>query len=281
MRPINVERMATALAKFRGDKQKTKKHKPSHSVVDLTGETFGRWKVIRMTGRRMIDGQPIGTSEWICRCECGRVKERVGYAALIQGHSKSCGCLRREIHSRPPEAPIPLYVQKRDVYAIWLGMKTRCYNEKHPSYQRYGKRGITIYDKWKNDFDAFYFDMGERPRGMSIERKDNNGPYSPENCYWATRVEQARNTRRNVRLEWKGEMKLLIEIAIAANVNYNSFRNKVMDDSMTVEEAVTYCQERGLVYHERAKSRGGSKKPVRAGWERKKKQVLATGHRGT
>jgi hypothetical protein len=90
---------------------------------------------------------------------------------------------------------------------IWRGIKDRCYNPNRPEYKLYGGRGVVMCDEWKNDFTAFYRDMGVRPTPQhSVERIDTNGNYEPSNCRWATRVEQQNNMRKNVHVEYKGEV---------------------------------------------------------------------------
>jgi hypothetical protein len=83
-------------------------------------------------------------------------------------------------------------------------MKTRCYNENNEHYARYGERGIRICDRWLNSFENFVEDMGECPKGFTIERIDNNGSYEPGNCRWATTAEQNVNKRNNWNLQYNG-----------------------------------------------------------------------------
>ena len=84
---------------------------------------------------------------------------------------------------------------KTPIYALWRGMKTRCLNTRSQFYAEYGGRGITICERWLNSFEAFYEDMGPRPDGLSLERKNNDLGCNPENCVWATKKDQARNRR--------------------------------------------------------------------------------------
>ena len=99
------------------------------------------------------------------------------------------------------------------LYSTWRGVKSRCYNKNNPSYHRYGGRGITMCDRWFNDFHAFISDMGERPPNFTLERIDNNLGYSPENCKWATIKEQLLNRRNTVLLTIEGNVYKAAELA--------------------------------------------------------------------
>jgi hypothetical protein len=183
------------------------------NVIDLTGRDFNRWHVLIRA-----ENSKEGRSRWSCRCQCGTEKTILG-KVLLNGHSQSCGCLNIEKiiarstkhgHSRPKnESP---------TYRIWKGMMSRCYNPRVLCYARYGGRGITICKRW-HDFRNFLRDMGERPPGLTIERKNNSRNYSPKNCCWATFTEQARNTRKNRFLTFKGETRCISEWAEHLNID--------------------------------------------------------------
>lgn len=102
---------------------------------------------------------------------------------------------------------------KHSLYRTWSNIIQRCENTKNPSFHNYGGRGIKICDRWRHSFQAFIEDMGPRPSGMSIEREDTNGNYEPSNCRWATRAEQARNTRAKRLIEFEGQMRHVAELA--------------------------------------------------------------------
>ena len=99
-------------------------------------------------------------------------------------------------------------------YNAWHGMKGRCLNHDNPNYPQYGARGITVCDRWKMSFQAFYNDMGDRPDGCSLDRKDPNGNYTPENCMWGTPKDQGTDRRSVKSYTLEGESHTLAEWAI-------------------------------------------------------------------
>ena len=200
--------------------------------MHLTGKTFGRLLVLNKTERT------VGCSRfyyWLCRCECG-VEKEISYSSLVNGLTKSCGCLKREVSSQDRKHGYAKFKNKKPEYFAWQNMKDRCYNIKSPVYKDYGGRGIFVCEKWLNSFVSFISDMGEKPTTKhSLERVDNNKGYSPSNCIWATRKQQTANQRRSVRLTINGETLLQEEWAEKLNVrssyfSYHLKKNKTADE---------------------------------------------------
>lgn len=105
------------------------------------------------------------------------------------------------------------------LYRVWQAMKARCYQRRCGVYEYYGGRGIVVCDRWRTSFATFAADMGPRPAGATIDRIDNDGPYAPENCRWATKIEQMNNTRRNTHVTVAGETMTVAEAARKTGVN--------------------------------------------------------------
>lgn len=136
---------------------------------------------------------------WLCRCECGKVKTVLHTSLISMCSSQSCGCLHRSSvgHAHARAGLVT------PTYRTWCGMLQRCSNPSNPRWKDYGGRGITVCERWLK-FDNFLEDMGEKPSGLSIDRKNNNKGYFKSNCRWATQSDQMNNTRRSIFVRWSG-----------------------------------------------------------------------------
>lgn len=190
---------------------------------DLTGQKFGRLTVIKsFTKNKRIYCE--------CICECGN-KTITRYDHLLtSSNTKSCGCLRKEKNRIIAKKNFTTHgLRYSRLYIIFTGMKQRCYNQKNPSYPRYGGRGIKICDEWLNDFMNFYnwaMSNGYDDK-LSIDRIDVNGNYEPSNCRWETNQNQCRNRRTTHYLTYKGQTHSLREWAEIYNINSKTIATRI------------------------------------------------------
>jgi hypothetical protein len=186
---------------------------------DLRGQKFGR----------LVAVEYLGGSRWLCRCECGG-EARCLTSNLVRENSRSCGCATREAHFKHGMSGTP-------VYKVWQAMRDRCDNRVNREYRNYGGRGIAVCERWQ-DFSNFLSDMGSRPKGFDIERKNNDGPYSPENCRWASRQLNLNNRRCNNRVEFRGQTKTVAEWAAETGMHEETLRRRILN-GWPAERALT------------------------------------------
>lgn len=135
-------------------------------------------------------------------------------------------------HGHAPKGnPSPTWIS-------WKCMKDRCLREKHTEYHNYGSRGIGICDRWVNSFESFLADMGEKPKGMTLERKDNAKGYSPDNCKWATRLDQTRNRRNTAMVEYEGKIIPMSVLSEKFGVKHNTLYSRIHVHKWPVARAI-------------------------------------------
>ena len=209
------------------------------------GKRFYRWTILEFVGRDK-DGTSDSNRGLVakCRCTCGTERE-VPLSRVVQGNSQSCGCYKWEVLTRHGHAGNNLNgprKRKRAVeYSVWAQMIARCENPNNAGYHLYGGRGITVCFRWRESFSDFLSDMGHRPNNKySIERINNNGPYSPENCKWALVREQNSNTRRNKFLILDGKRFHLAEWGRRTGFSTHAIQNRLrlgwsVRDTLTIK----------------------------------------------
>lgn len=203
---------------------------------DISGQRFGR-----LTAIHKADSLN-GHTRWLCQCDCGN-ECIVHRSSLLTGNTTSCGCYKRENAKK-------LYssVRQNDkhLYAVWNGIKQRCYNKNSISYKNYGGRGITMDDEWATNYESFYnwaMRSGYK-RGLQIDRKNVDGNYCEENCRFVNLEVQA-NNKRNIKFyEINGISKSLPEWCREYNMDYYLVRQRVFKLGWNIEKALTVPNNR-------------------------------------
>lgn len=159
-------------------------------LKNLVGNTYGDLVVLEQ-GPQVYSGR-FSKVTWVCQCQCGVVKA-IKSDALVYAGQTSCGCkagAKIHGHRRTEE-----HKNGTPTYVTWGAMRNRCHNPKHSAYERYGAKGIHVCDEWRYSYPTFLADMGERPKGMTLDRIDSSKGYTKSNCRWATSTEQYENKR--------------------------------------------------------------------------------------
>lgn len=195
--------------------------------IDIIGKKFGKLTVIEFSHYQG------GHIYYRCICECGKIVYARRSDFIRKQYPKtSCGCEQWKFQKKHNS-------YKEKLYNCWIAMKQRCLNPQNRYYKNYGARGISICEEWKNNYVIFQKWAKENgyKEGLSIERKDVNGNYCPDNCKWITLPEQLKNTTRNHYIEINGERKILKEWSEIGGFPYSSFypkRKKTNSDAEAV-----------------------------------------------
>lgn len=196
------------------------------------GDRFGKLVVL---DKVVIPGW--GT-RWKCVCDCGKETMVAAYN-LAKSNTRSCGCLLATIR-------ITHGMTNTRAYGIWKTMHQRCTNANREEYKNYGGRGIVVCERWKS-FESFLEDMGHPPKGLTLERQDNNGSYCKENCRWATRKDQLNNRRNNRTITAFGKTQSVTLWAQEKGIPVTTLRNRLFRAEMSAEDALLaplYAQQR-------------------------------------
>lgn len=210
---------------------------PAHNRRNLIEQKFNRLTVIGQAPSRPCSGTTMGY--WLCRCECGKEVE-VTTGKLTGGHTKSCGCLKREVMAGNTRATTHGHAGT-PTWKSWAAMLKRC----RDGHTRYGGRGIVVDPRWES-FENFFADMGERPNGHTLDRIDNDGPYALRNCRWALPVTQSNNRGNNRWISHDGRTQTVAQWAREIGVARQTLTNR-LNQGWPIEEALSTR----TVYHRR------------------------------
>lgn len=178
--------------------------------------------------------------KWLFACDCGEQK-RIYATNVKRGLTMSCGCLNRKLCSERKDN-ITHGKSLTPEYKVWQGMHQRCGNPNDKSYSDYGGRGIIVCERW-HAFENFLEDMGVRPfKGASLDRKEVNGNYEPDNCRWATYVQQARNRRDNLRIEAFGKSGCLADFFDNSHSKEYQRARELIRKGVAPEAAIGQCR---------------------------------------
>ena len=183
----------------------------------MIGKTFENWTVLEHDIERSVDRKTF----YICECKCG-TNRSVRADVLRNGRSISCGCLKKEMLR---ERVTTHGMTKTPLHNVWIALKDRCTNPNNQRFKYYGGKGVKVCEEWKHDFQKFYDFAIENgwKKGLTIDRMDNDGDYSPENCHFITNRKQQLNKSNNNRVTINGETLTIKEWCDKSGINRNTF----------------------------------------------------------
>ena len=219
-----------------------------NKIIDLTGQVVGKLTVEGIVEKTKL-GKECSDRKWRCKCECGNTVNVKG-SSLRSKRTRSCGCSKGEFISdiRSTHGHSRCGGAKQGTYRSWQGAKRRTTDPKHHNYNNYGGRGIKMCDEWtdkENGFFNFLRDMGERPPNTTLDRIDNNGDYTKENCRWATLSEQGSNSRNANPITYKGETLTRTQWAERVDINVSTLQNRLQNLGWTIERTLTTPVKKG------------------------------------
>ena len=201
--------------------------------IDLTGQTFGRLKVIER-----VENDKFNKVCWLCECQCeNKTKIIVTTLRLRRKDTQSCGCLHKEKLAAMFTKHGKRYSK---LYTIWNNMKARTLNPNNDRYENYGGRGIKVCEEWVGDFSTFYdwaINNGYK-EGLSIERKDVNGDYCPENCTWIQLKDQAKNKTNTHYIEYNNKTQSLTEWSKETGIPFNTLQARIVTLGWSIDKAL-------------------------------------------
>lgn len=195
-------------------------------MIDLTGQRFGRLTVVSYSHSN-------DAAVWRCKCDCGADDVMAKTGHLRSNTVQSCGCMQKEAYENNLVTDGRINrthgMSRHPLDNVFDNMLKRCYDPKNHRYKTYGGRGIKICDEWLDDRGEFYrWGLANGwEKGLTIDRVDNDGDYTPDNCRFTDRYQQMNNTTRNVYLTWKGETKSIAEWAREIGTSYISLQHRV------------------------------------------------------
>lgn len=204
--------------------------------ADLCGKRYGRLTVIKKSENYISPGGHK-CSTWLCKCDCGN-EIVVRQSSLKCGYTLSCGCYARE--NKKKLLTTHGFGNEDRLYRIWSGSKNRCLNPKNRDYYKYGGRGITYFEPWARDFEEFRrwaLSNGYKDN-LTLDRKDNDKGYSPDNCRWVTYEIQESNRRNNHYIELDGVKKTISQWAREFNISPTTICDRIRA-GLSEKDAVT------------------------------------------